>query len=164
MPLSDEATLFVPYVVHLIPNSDPLQWVAVQVDDTGDLLYASPITWPTREEAERHAHDLNYLREESVKKLPTTTLWIAVDVYAAGAEALDVVERVAKDDHIIGWRLLNPAADDDNAAWESARKEVQNALETLWQDELPEDRESLFDHLKNRHDFDFESVPEQPEA
>lgn len=162
MPLSDEASLFVPYEVYQVPNREV--WVSVQVVDE-ELIYISPIEWPTQAEAERHAHDLNYLRERTIESMGTTNLWVSVDIAGEGPPAMLLLEKALSERGVLGWRLLNPATDDDNAAWESARKTVLSAVETIGQEELPfAETESLYDHLKNRHDFNFETTPDQPEA
>lgn len=152
MPLSDDASLFIPYTVHWLENPGGVeQFCAVQMQGD-DIIYASPIFWPTKEEAEQHAADLNYLRERTVERLGTTTLWVAVDISPSGPEALMVFERIMKDQpQVVGWRSLNPAADGDNFEWTKRRELILNAMETFSMEELPEDSESLFDHLKNRH-------------
>lgn len=159
MPLSPDASLFVPYEVYVIPHTEPAKWVAVQVVDE-ELIYISPIEWPTQAEAERHAHDLNYLRERAIDRLPISNLWVSIDIVADGPEALALLEKALKsEEHITGWRLLNPAADGDNDAWETTRNSVLNAIEAIAQEDLPfDDETSLEEHLLAQHGFTRESL------
>jgi hypothetical protein len=164
MPLSDDASLFVPYTVNFIPNREKDLWVAVQRNGD-EIIYASPIEWPTEAEAERHAHDLNYLREKALESMTTTNLWLSVDIVSEGPDAVLILEKLlSADGRVAGWRLLQPAADEDNDAWNKTRESVLNAVLALSQEELPEDSESLVEHLQKHHDFDFDEVPQQPDT
>jgi hypothetical protein len=167
MPLSDDASLFTPYTVWFIPNRERDLWVVCQREPGSDedIAYISPIEWPTKEEAEQHAQDLNFLREKTLLSMTTTNLWVSIDIADDGPDVMTILEQTLVGDRIFGWRLLNPAADDDHKAWEAARTSVQNTLDALTQEELPEDPESLFEHLRGpKHGFDFDAVPEQPES
>lgn len=159
MPLPDEASLFIPYTAEHFATRDV--WVAVQKRDD-EIIYMSPIEWPTQEEAERYAHDLNYLRERTLERITPTNIWVSIDIVSDGPDALVVLEKaLGTDGRVAGWRLLNPAADADNDAWESARRMVQNAVDALAQEELPEDEETLQEHLANRHDVPLEDTEEE---
>lgn len=137
MPLSPDASLFIPYTVENLAGS----FVAVQKQGD-DIIFMSSVTWPTLEEAERHAHDLNWLREETLSNMTTSNLWLSVDVVSDGPDALVLLEKVlSTDPRIAGWRLLNPAADEDHNAWQSARTTVLDAVESLTQEDPFPDEE-----------------------
>lgn len=159
MPLSPDASLYIPYTVEHLAGS----FVAVQKQGD-DIIFMSSVAWPTQTEAERHAHDLNYLRERTLESMTTTNLWVSVDIVSDGPDALVIFEKVlGSEGRIAGWRLLNPAADEDNDSWTKARDMVRNAIESIAQEDLPfPDEESLEEHLRERHGFDFEGLGEQP--
>lgn len=167
MPLSPDASLFIPYEVW---GSDEAGWVAVQRDLASNIkfgiVFMSSIKWPTQEEAERHAHDLNYLRERALEAQPVSNYWVSIDIAAdEGPAGMVILERVLQSNGVLGWRLLQPAADEDNNAWIKAREMVQSAIESISQEDLPfEDSESLADHLTDRHSVDPDDVGQQSEG
>lgn len=166
MPLSPDASLFLPYVVWQVPGGpgEHDRFTAIQ-QQGGDIIYMSSVAWPTREEAERHAHDLNWLREKTLEAMTTTNLWVSVDIVSDGPDALVIFEKLlSSEGRVAGWRLLNPATDEDNDEWTKAREMVQNAVDALAQEDLPFDSETLVEHLQKHHDFDFDEVPQQPDT
>lgn len=154
MPLSPDASLFLPYTVNLIP-ADPPRYSVWQKNGE-EVIWVSSVSWPTQEEAERHAHDLNYLREKTLESMTTTNLWLSIDIVSDGPDALVILEKaLGSDQRIAGWRTLNPAADGDNDAWTSARTSVLNAIESIAQEDLPfVDLIALPEHLAVGHDID----------
>ena len=137
MPLPDDASLHIPYEVEQVGE----KFVAVQKKDD-DIIYASPIDWTTRDEAVLHCEDLNYLRMKAVDSMMTTTLWVAIDVASDGPDGVVILERILHGE-VAGWRLLNPAADDDHEAWVKHRDMVRSAVDALSQEELPRRRRDV---------------------
>ena len=72
-----------------------------------------------------------------------TQLWLSVDIAAEGPEAITVIEMAMSDqERIVGWRVINPANDEDALTF----NEIRDRLKTVFEEqgpmeELPEDKE-----------------------
>lgn len=161
--LAPDASLFIPYeVAHRLDGGN--RWYVLQPDPEtpSGVLFLSTIGWASQAEAEQHCADLEYLRLKAVEALPKQQLWVSIDIAADGPDAVVIVEKTLSATGVLGWRLLNPAADDDNALWVLARETTRRIFDTLAMEELPLDEtESLWEHLATRHRHDVSGLTDE---
>lgn len=106
---------------------------------------------------------------------PSTQVWVAIDVAADGPDGMVIVQQVLQSNsRITGWRVINPASDEDAAQFEEIRDrlktvfEEQGPMEELFPDEDEQDtgvppespayQGKIGEHLIGRHRYSPEYV------
>jgi hypothetical protein len=70
--------------------------------------------------------------------VPTTEVWVALDIAAEGPDAMVVVEKILADEQVKTWRIVNPASDEEAQNFETIRERLKQTFEVDGaSDELP---------------------------